>query len=165
MIFETQTHPVIESIMIGRQNRFLQLPRRKMPPLRRSRLPAHQQRFALLPQEDFGFHSAAACVYELVDRKVATSWIWSNSSAVQRLVTLQAGIIHKEVKRHGEFPSAPGRAAAKQSLTPTTSHSSTLHAPRCRQGLLGPVSHFCFWHGRTNARLPRNTAETDRPLS
>ena len=126
LIFETQTHPVTESIIIGRQIRFLHLSKRKKPPLRRSRLPA-----ALF-----------------------------NGLGRSRQVSF-----YKRVKRHDECPSAPGRAAAKQSLTPTPSHSSTLPAPRCRQGPLEPVSHFHFWHGRTNERPPRNTAETDRPLS
>jgi len=57
---------------------------------------------ALIPQDDFGFHSAAVRAFELVDRKIAASRMLLDNSELYRLAALRAGVIHKKVKGHDE---------------------------------------------------------------
>jgi len=55
----------------------------------------------LLSEDDPGRHTAALRAFEFVDRKVAASWMLVDMSQLYRLAASRAGIIHKQVKRHG----------------------------------------------------------------
>jgi hypothetical protein len=55
----------------------------------------------------------AARTVELVDRKVAASWMLLDNSELYWLAAPRAGIIHKKIKRQGESPSALGDGATE----------------------------------------------------
>ena len=59
---------------------------------------------ALLPEDEFGFLSAAVHAFNLVDRKIAASWMLRDNGELCRLAALRAGIIHKYVKGHTMRP-------------------------------------------------------------
>jgi hypothetical protein len=55
----------------------------------------------LLSEEDFGLYTPTVRAFILVDRKVATSWMLLDTSKLYWLAASRAGIIQKQVKRHG----------------------------------------------------------------
>jgi hypothetical protein len=55
----------------------------------------------------------AARTVELVDRKVAASWMLLDNSELYWLAAPRAGIIHKKIKRQGESPLALGDGATE----------------------------------------------------
>jgi hypothetical protein len=67
----------------------------------------------LLPEEDFGFYTPAVRAVELVDSKVAASWMLHDSSKLYWLAAPRAGVIHKKIKRQGESPLALGDGATE----------------------------------------------------
>jgi hypothetical protein len=55
----------------------------------------------LLSEQDFGFCAPAVEAFKPVDRKVAACWMLLDNSELYRFTTSRAGIIRKQVKRHG----------------------------------------------------------------
>jgi hypothetical protein len=55
----------------------------------------------LLSEEGFSLHTPAVRAFKLMHRKVATRWMLLDSSELYWLAASRAGIVHKEVKRHG----------------------------------------------------------------
>jgi hypothetical protein len=55
----------------------------------------------LLSEEDFGLHTPAIRAFKLVHRKVAARWMLLDGGEPYWLAASRAGIVHKEVKRHG----------------------------------------------------------------
>jgi hypothetical protein len=64
------------------------------------------RRLAQLPKEYFRLHSAAVRALALADCETVASWMGYDNSWLQRLATLRAGVIHKKIKRHDQFPIA-----------------------------------------------------------
>ena len=50
---------------------------------------------------------------ELVDNKVAASWMLHDNSELCWLAAPRAGVIHKKIKRQGESPLALGDGATE----------------------------------------------------
>ena len=67
----------------------------------------------LLPEQDLGFYTPAVRAVELVDSKVAASWMLLDNSEPYWLATSRAVIIHKKIKRQGESPLALGDGATE----------------------------------------------------
>ena len=67
----------------------------------------------LLPEEGFGFYTPAIDTVELVDNKVAASWMLHDNSELYWLAASRAGVIHKKIKRQGESPLALGDGATE----------------------------------------------------
>jgi hypothetical protein len=62
----------------------------------------------LLPEEGFGLYTPTIDAVELVDSKVAASWMLHDNSELNWLAAPRAGVIHKKIKRQGESPLALG---------------------------------------------------------
>ena len=74
---------------------------------------ASSQDNCLLPEEGFGFYTPAIDTVELVDNKVAASWMLHDNSELYWLAASRAGVIHKKIKRQGESPLALGDGATE----------------------------------------------------
>jgi hypothetical protein len=67
----------------------------------------------MLPEDDSGRHTGALRAFEFVDRKVTASWMLFDMSQLYRLAASRAGIIHKQVKRHGASLCGLGGGCAR----------------------------------------------------